>query len=57
MNVHVISSSQKLGNLIEVAGIFGPILTLRNLNLKNDINKDLLNLNNWNYTLGDLELF
>jgi len=34
----------------------GPLLTLRDLNLKNDFNK-LLKSENWGYSLGDLEVF
>lgn len=38
-------------------GKFGPILTLKNINLRENENLELQNLNNWNYSLGDLELF
>ncbi len=40
-----------------ISGDFGPILTLRNLNYEQKLFSDLLNMSNWNYSLGDLELF
>lgn len=54
----VISYSPHL-NLFPVfaSGNFGPILTLRDLNLKPFLHDHFLRLNNWEYTLGDLELF
>ncbi|MCF4102663.1 GNAT family N-acetyltransferase [Gillisia sp. M10.2A] len=55
MKVHIISCSENLGGLIGFSGAMGPMLTVRNLNL--DIDNQLLNIDNWNYTLGDLELF
>jgi predicted N-acetyltransferase YhbS len=39
------------------SGNYGPVLTLRNVNLKSKLNQELLQLNKWSYTLGDLELF
>ena len=38
-------------------GKFGPILTIKNLNLDNKIFQSFSNIDHWNYTLGDLELF
>lgn len=57
LNVQVITSSKKLPNILQLSGNFGPILTLRNLNLDIAMNDDLLDLNNWNYRIGELELF
>lgn len=57
LNVHVITSSKKLTNILGLSGNLGPVLTLRNLNLNVNINEALLDLKNWNYTIGDLELF
>lgn len=57
LNVHVITSSKKFTNILGLSGNLGPILTLRNLNLDVNINEELLDLKNWNYTIGDLELF
>ena len=39
------------------SGKFGPVLTVREINLIENQKKGLLNLNNWTYSLGDLELF
>lgn len=39
------------------SGHFGPILTFRNLNLDDNSQHKLMDLSNWEYTLGDLELF
>jgi hypothetical protein len=38
-------------------GKFGPVLTVREINLIENQKNGLLNLNNWTYSLGDLELF
>ncbi|WP_051931129.1 GNAT family N-acetyltransferase [Gillisia sp. Hel_I_29] len=57
LNVHVITNSKKLPNILQLSGNLGPILTLRNLNFDIDMNDELLDLKNWNYTIGDLELF
>ncbi|SDS79480.1 Acetyltransferase (GNAT) domain-containing protein [Gillisia sp. Hel1_33_143] len=57
LNVHVITNSKKLPNILQLSGNLGPILTLRNLNFDKAMNDELLDLNNWNYTIGDLELF
>ena len=40
-----------------ISGHFGPVLTLKDLNLNNDQSSSFLNLSNWSYSLGDLELF
>jgi GNAT superfamily N-acetyltransferase len=42
--------------LFSVKGKFGPLATVRNLNLK-ESEKDVLNVDKWQYSLGDLELF
>ncbi len=57
--VQVISLSGNIytTGLMKLSGNFGPVLTLREVNLNSDIHNKLLNLNNWNYCLGDLELF
>ncbi|MFN4762586.1 GNAT family N-acetyltransferase [Gillisia sp. Q332] len=39
------------------SGNYGPVLTLRDVNLDSNLKRELLQLNNWSYTLGDLELF
>lgn len=52
-----ITSSSDLYSHFEFRGDFGPILTLRNVNLDMNMNQELLQLNNWSYNLGDLELF
>lgn len=38
-------------------GKYGPVLTLKNLNLLPEENKTYKNIENWKYSLGDLELF
>lgn len=40
-----------------VSGKFGPVLTVRDINLLEKNRKDILILDNWTYSLGDLELF
>jgi len=42
---------------VKVSGAFGPVLTIRNLNLDTELYMQLLELENISYTLGDLELF
>jgi len=57
--VQVISShilEGKISNL-QIKGLYGPILTLKDLNLNENQEVEFNNLNNWGYTLGDLELF
>ncbi|UBZ06849.1 GNAT family N-acetyltransferase [Salegentibacter mishustinae] len=39
------------------SGNYGPVLTLRDVNLNPYLKQELLQLDNWSYTLGDLELF
>jgi predicted N-acetyltransferase YhbS len=53
---HIITSAG-LNSGLGFSGNFGPVLTLRNVNLDLNLNQELLQLNNWSYTLGDLELF
>lgn len=57
--IQVISYSPELLdlNLTFVNSKIGPILTLRDLNLSKDELDTFKNINNWNYSLGDLELF
>ena len=57
--VQAISFSPKLlsfGNSA-LKGAFGPILTVRGLNLQNSEKINYRNMENWNYSLGDVELF
>ena len=53
---HIISSTG-LSSGLGFSGNFGPVLTLRDVNLDSNLKKELLQLNNWSYTIGDLELF
>lgn len=53
---HIITSVG-LNSGLGFSGNFGPVLTLRDVNLDLNLNQKLLQLNNWSYTLGDLELF
>jgi predicted N-acetyltransferase YhbS len=53
---HIITSTG-LGSGLGFSGKFGPVLTMRNVNLDLNLYQELLQLNNWSYTLGDLELF
>lgn len=57
--VQIISTHELLNKsrYFDVKGPYGPILTLKNLNLSNKEDLVLNELANWNYTLGDLELF
>jgi len=67
INIAVKEFSKKFGaNIITSAGLssglgfsgnFGPVLTMRNVNLDLNLKQELLQLNNWSYTIGDLELF
>lgn len=43
--------------LFTLSGNFGPMLTLKNINSSPDLFTSLLDLSNWTYCLGDLELF
>ncbi|HET8885509.1 MAG TPA: GNAT family N-acetyltransferase [Salinimicrobium sp.] len=38
-------------------GDLGPILTVKDLNLTEELKSSLLQIPNWNYSLGDMELF
>ncbi len=53
---HIITSAG-LKSSLGFSGNYGPVLTLRDVNLDSNLKKELLQLNNWSYTLGDLELF
>jgi len=53
---HIITSTG-LNSGLGFSGNYGPVLTLRDVNLDSNLKKELLQLNNWSYTLGDLELF
>lgn len=53
---HIITSTGLSSNF-GFSGNFGPVLTLRDVNLDLNLNQELLQLKNWSYTLGDLELF
>lgn len=57
--VQVISMGNmgRSSSLLAVSGKFGPVLTFRSLQLDPAQEKRYLNLNNWSYSLGDLELF
>lgn len=57
--VQIISFSPDLLllNYPNFKGKFGPLLTLRELNLSNSQKESCLNLDSWVYSLGDLELF
>lgn len=57
--VHVISFSPELLDLgfLVIKGNFGPILTVKELNLDDDANVKVFDVENWAYSLGDLELF
>jgi len=56
---HVISYSPELLKLKWnlVSSNIGPILTLKDLNLNEEENLQFKEINNWSYSLGDLELF
>jgi len=53
----LITSSVELQSGIGISGNFGPILTLKELNLSTSLKSDLGQIGNWSYTLGDLELY
>jgi len=57
--IQVISYSPEVLNLnlTLVNSKIGPVLTLRDLNLSNNEFNTFRKINNWNYSLGDLELF
>lgn len=43
--------------MFKFSGEYGPIFTLRSVNVSNPEKEFISNLDNWNYFLGDLELF
>ncbi len=53
----IITTSAGLNLGIGFSGNYGPVLTLRDVNLDLILLQKLLQLNIWSYTLGDLELF
>ena len=53
---HIITSTG-LNSGLGFSGNYGPVLSLRDVNLDSNLQQELLQLNNWSYTLGDLELF
>ncbi len=53
---HIITSTG-LNPRLGFSGNFGPVLTLRDVNLDLNLHQEFLQLNKWSYTLGDLELF
>ncbi len=57
--VQVISYSPELfpSQVFSIKGNFGPILTTKNLNLQEDDLSIHGKIGNWNYSIGDLELF
>ncbi len=52
-----ISTSSKELYDLKILGKFGPVLTIRNLNLRSNEKERLKNIDQWQYELGDLELF
>jgi len=58
-SAHIVSSAADLDffSKLKVSGGFGPALTVRNLNLSSKEYAELLKLDSFSYTLGDLELF
>jgi GNAT superfamily N-acetyltransferase len=53
---HIISSARSNRGL-RITGNFGPVLTMRDINLNLKLNPKFSQLYNWSYSLGDLELF
>jgi predicted N-acetyltransferase YhbS len=56
-NCQVITASPELSIGGSLTGKFGPILTLREININTEDFNFILNVKNWSYHLGDLELF
>lgn len=58
-NPHIITFSPDffVTDIFSVKGKFGPILTIRKLNLDEKSFQIVKDINNWSYSLGDLELF
>src|SRR5690606_18076008 len=52
-----IITSTGLNSGLGISGNYGPVLTLRDVNLDSVLKQQFMQLNNWSYTLGDLELF
>ena len=52
-----IITSTELNPGLGISGNYGPVLTLRDVNLDPVSKQELLQLDNWSYSLGDLELF
>ena len=57
--IQLISFSPRLLHLngLDIRGAFGPILTVRDLNLELSQKQKCFNIDNWSYSLGDVELF
>jgi len=53
----LITTSSELNSGFGFSGNYGPVLSMRDVNLDSNLKKELSQLNNWSYTLGDLELF
>ena len=56
-NCILISLSDKKLFTVKLFGKFGPKLTFRPINTSEEISKLALNINNWRYSIGELELF
>lgn len=58
-STYIISTAKGENNLFTFSykGNLGPMLTIRKLNCKNKVLDNFKVLSNWNYSLGDLELF
>lgn len=56
-NVLSISPNRGISFKTGLTGNFGPVLTVKNINLHEVEEQGLLDLSSWNYSLGDLELF
>lgn len=59
LGVQVISYAPQTLNLghLSLKGNFGPVLTIKDLNLTSTEASSFINMSKWNYSLGDLELF
>jgi GNAT superfamily N-acetyltransferase len=57
-SVHLISSSGGLKiSKFYISGNYGPVFTVRNVNLDPEVFKEAMITDSWSYKLGDLELF
>lgn len=54
---HILSFAPQLTPLRGLNGLYGPILTINSLNLTDEETRSFSNIKQWNYALGDLELF